>query len=253
MADYYSSSPLPTPAAGTLPYPWVTQFDQTHQATFYVNLETQESTWTLPDLSLASSPSYQAFPAVEGTRGMSDNMYGGGASNSYSRASITQSYPTSSNGAGGGNGEAASFYGSSGTTPQAPGQTTYSDQTQPQYDANGQPIEGGERGLGKIIVGGGAMYLAYKLYKDYQKGKLSQQQFKPPNPSKITPQLHPPHGSNHQNVHYPQDHFRPPNRDNNATMNPPMPNWDQKPPNTAPYGGAAPAPYNTGTNYQVCD
>lgn len=240
MADYYSNSPTPAPgppAEGQLPYPWITQFDPTHQATFYVNLETQESSWTYPDLSNFPGPG--VAPAVQGTRGMSDNnaYYGGGAATS-------QNYPSSGS-AGGGGGEAASFYGSSGTTPQAPGQTTYSAPSEQQYDANGQPVEG-ERGLGKIIVGGGAMYMAYKMYKDYQKGKLSKQQFKPPNPNNITPQLHDPH-QNYPNVYYPQNQFGPPKRDN--ALPAPTPNWDQKP---AAYNGAPPAPYNAGAQFQVC-
>lgn len=245
MTDYYSSSPLPTPAPGTLPYPWITQFDPIYQVTFYVNLETQESTWTLPDLSNASYD--PPAPAVDGTRSAPDGMYGGGVSDfNYSSASFPSSSTGGPNTAS--SGEASSFYASSGTIPQAPGQSTYTDQTPPQsYDANGQPIQGdGERGLGKIIVGGGAMYLAYKLYKDYQKGKLNQQQFKPPNPSDQTPQLHPPHG-NYQYVHYPQDHFRPPQRDNNVA---PMPNWNQKP-TPSGYNGPPPGPYNAGGSSQV--
>lgn len=237
MADYYSSSPLPTPAAGTLPYPWITQFDPAQQATFYVNVETQESTWALPDLN-SSSASYQTAPAVDGTRGMSDNMYGGGASTG---AAATQSYSSQYNGSSSnGGGEAASFYGSSGTTPQAPGQSTFSDQTQVQYDANGQPIQDGERGLGKVIVGGGVMYMAYKLYKDYQKGKLKQNQFKPPSnygqPSSSQSQYRP---------QQQQQQYGGYGRDGIA----PTPNWDQKPSNA--YGGPPPAPYSVGVNSQV--
>lgn len=239
MADYYSGSPLPTPAPGTLPYPWITQFDPSHQTTFYVNVETQESTWTLPDLNSLSTSQHASMDG--GIRAMPNNYHGGGAAGD-SCPPATYQHPGDS---ARGSGEASSFYASSGTVPQSPGESTHADQAQTQYDENGQPIQGdGERGLGKVIVGGGAMYLAYKLYKDYQKGKLNQQQFKPPNPSNATPQTHPTNGS-YPYVQHPQSHFGPPKRDNVA----PAPNWDQKP--YSAYGGPPPGPYVTGGNYQV--
>lgn len=249
MTDYYPSSPLPAPAPGTLPYPWVTQFDPTHQATFYVNLETQESTWTLPDLSNLPSFNPPPAPAVDGARSASDNgtYYGGGvADDSYSHS--TAPYPSSNTGQAAVGGEASSFYASSGTTPQDPGQSTYTNQTQPpqSFDANGQPIQGsgdGERGLGKMIVGGGAIYLAYKLYKDYQKGKLKQDYFVPPN------QVHAPHGS-YQYHHNASDHLRPSQSINPAAQ---MSNSTSKFPTTSDlYPGPPLDPYNSGaTNSQV--
>lgn len=253
MAGYYSPSPAPPPPPeGFLPYPWVTQYDPQYQTTYYANTETGETQWTPPDPNTVSSQLPPPDAAVQGTRGMYDgasSQYGGGA---YPSA---QNYTSTGNAANTGTGEAASFYGSSGTTPQAPGQTSYSSQDpqqQQQYDENGQPVDG-ERGLGKVIVGGGLAYFAYKRYKDYQKGKLNQQQFKPPyqapNPFNQTPQLHPPHGK-YTGVHYPQAHFSPAYRDNNTPA--PTPAWDQKPTPSA-YGGPPPAgAYNSaGAGVQV--
>lgn len=268
MSGYYSPSPAPTPpppAEGWLPYPWVSQFDPNYQATYYANAETGETTWTRPDPNIVYSqpPPPDVVAAVE----QSASHRGGDGSSMYEMNSHAP--PSSSNGGGGG--EAASFYSSAGVTPQAPSQSVTSiypsqQQSQQEYGENGgQPVDG-ERGLGKVIIGGGLAYFAYKKYKEYQKGKLNQQQFKPPyqapNPSNQTPQLHPPHG-NYNYVHYPQEHFGPPKRDdvgaNNgyavAGQQPPMPAWDQKP-SPAAYGGPPPNAYNgppTNTPYLVSD
>lgn len=257
MADYYSASPAPAPpAGGWLPYPWVTQFDPQYQTTYYANAETGESSWTPPDPNVVySQPPPSPGPMQSTSRG---DMY-----NAASTPAATSSNNAGAGGSSGG--EAASFYGSAGTAPMSQQasshQSSYTpqdQQQQQQYDENGQPIDG-ERGLGKVIIGGGLAYFAYKKYKEYQKGKLNQQQFKPPyqppNHNNETPQLHPPHGG-YNYVHYPQEHFGPPKRDNLDMMNtngppPPMPAWDQKP-SPSPYGGPPPNAYNAPVDsYQV--
>lgn len=258
MADYYSASPAPAPpAGGWLPYPWVTQFDPGYQTTYYANAETGESSWTPPDPNVVySQPPPSPGPIHSASRG---DMY-----NAASTPAATSSNNAGAGGSSGG--EAASFYGSAGMAPMSQQassqQSSYSPQDQQpqqqQYDENGQPIDG-ERGLGKVIIGGGLAYFAYKKYKEYQKGKLNQQQFKPPyqppNHNNETPQLHPPHGG-YNYVHYPQEHFGPPKRDNLDMMNtngppPPMPAWDQKP-SPSPYGGPPPNAYNAPVaSYQV--
>jgi hypothetical protein len=232
-SPYYSGTPSPAPPAeGLLPYPWITQYDPSYQSTFYVNVETNETSWTPPDPSTVTSQ-----PPAQLERGMYDSgcpsssgydNYGGGGATPYSQNNGYQN--GSSNGHG--SGEASSFYGSAGVTPQGPGQATHSSsQGQQQIDENGQPVDG-ERGLGKVIVGGGMAYMLYRMYKKNQHNK---QQFKPPSsgpPQQGYGTMQGGHGYNKQPQPQQQPYYH--------SQAPPAPIWDQKPSQHTPYGGAPP-------------
>lgn len=276
-SPYYSSSPAPAPPPsaneGTLPWPFISQWSPEHQTTFYVNVETGESSWTAPDPALTANSKGPPSPYLQAER-----AYGSDGTPSFDYGSNTGAYAsstaydngsTSRSAAAGAGGQAASFFAGTGTTAQGPSSTSsfdngYSGQAPPsqqqqQYDENGQPIEG-ERGIGKVLVGGGLAYFAYKMYKDYQRGKHNQQYYRPPNGGPPSSGGNYGGGSGGGFL----SSFKPGGGSGGGYgYGPPMPQWNQKPsrdPNfaslnspypgqmppasSAPYGAEPPRDYN---------
>ena len=160
------------PSATDLAYPWISQFDDSYQTFFYVNTETGETSWQHPGSGITqqSGDLYQS-------------SYDGYGSPSYQATPATTSYPSS------GAGEAASFY-SSSSAPVNGGSSHQTTQAPiPDAVEGGEP---GERGLGKVVVMGGMLYMAHKLYKDWQKNKLNSHQQSLLKPPQFAPLQQPP-------------------------------------------------------------
>ena len=160
--------------SASLSYPWISQFDENYRTEYYVNTEMGTTQWERP--SAASS------------YGGHDRSVGGSSSAmSYSSDPYSQPHAASAPATG----EAASYYGSA---PVTTGSTSYSQQSQQQQypPSDGTPGPDGERGLGKVIVAGGALWMAHKLYKDWQKQKLSSQQQSMLRPPSYAPQQYAP-------------------------------------------------------------
>ena len=231
------------PAPTDLAYPWISQFDPTYQADFYVNTETGETTWQHPS-SFAGQQS----------RDFSQNN-NNGYDSSY-QAPATSSYPAS------GAGEAASFYHSAPSTSSATG-AYQGPSAQGPIPEDVQGGEGGERGLGKVVVMGGALWMAHKLYKDWQKNKLSSHQQSLLKPPQFAPSQQPPMGGYGQQYAPKAQAFNPQQVYSQPSV---QQSWQQNSPSPAPssYGQPqqswAPGPaygapsYNNGPSdvYNVC-
>lgn len=157
-----------------LPYPWISQFDSNYQTAFYVNTVTGETSWN--------------YPSPADVQQSSGGFKAGASGYEASYEPVTtSSFATTPSG------QAASFYGNAG--PAAPPSNTYSSQSaqlqSPMANSAGDG-EPGERGLGKVVLAGGALYLAHKLYKDWQKNKLSTQQQSLLKPPQYAPRQQPP-------------------------------------------------------------
>lgn len=143
----YNRPSSPMPDLG-LPPPFIVQFDEASQTPYFVNTQTGQSQWTHPVDGSSFHPSSSSDPAgyggdqyaspATGTRGMGDS---------------------------GGQGHAASFYGSSGPAPDT---YTASGSSAP-YNSNDPNAAPGDRGMGSKIAMGGLAYLAYKMYQKHQK------------------------------------------------------------------------------------
>ena len=161
-------------SSAPLSYPWISQFDENYRTEYYVNTETGTTQWERPRAAYAYGGS---------DRGI------GGPSSTMSYASDPYSQPRA--GSAPATGEASSYYGSA---PVSTGSASYGQQPQQQQytDTDGTPGPDGERGLGKVVVAGGALWMAHKLYKDWQKKKLSTQQQSMLRPPSYAPQQYAP-------------------------------------------------------------
>jgi len=165
------------PPSDTLPPPWVQQFDTTNNAPFYVNTQTNESSWVHPferdeyRNMVIPEPSPSAYQVDAGYSGSTRGM----SSNGYQEPYASSPYPSQDSGAGYGSsvggGQAASFYNSGGgAQPYQPSQQG------PIPDDDGGAVgPDGERGIGKVVAGGVALYMAKKMFDKWQAGKKPQQ------------------------------------------------------------------------------
>lgn len=178
MSALYSGTsgpPGPAPAPqGTLPYPYVTQYDPEQHATFYANTETGETSWDLPE-QVRQGGDFDPGPSGDGPSSSGPHSIGDPGHTQQSTAAVS---------GGRGHGEAASFYAASGapTATANPGAVGGSDQPQGSTGTRAFGSEQDERGqFGKLLGGSGVAAMAWKLYKDYRNCKHNQQQFRPPN------------------------------------------------------------------------
>lgn len=143
----HSNDSNPFPPPDTLPPPWIQQFDPTYSAPFYVNTETNESSWTHP----FERDEYRSMdfsePSPAAASAAVSSGYGG------TTRGVTNDFSYSSASTPGGGGQAASFYGSgNGPASSSSQQTYYPSQQGPIPDdaAGGEVGPNGERGMGKV-------------------------------------------------------------------------------------------------------
>lgn len=187
MSTNFQSSGAPPRPAGVLqdplPYPYVTQWNEQQQATYYANSETGETFWHPPNFGDQGGQLRGPGGIVNSASlrlGNPELKTAGASSQPGQPAPAVQNDRVRSGG------EAASFYAGSGNVPQDPNArlTAAPPEEGPTSTNRAFGNESDERAqFGKALGGGGVAAMAWNLYKAYRNGKHNQQQFQPPSGS----------------------------------------------------------------------